>query len=274
MKELFSIVINHEYDRIDAAPIEPSGHLSIVPANSNSILVNTNRLLFRTRTGFIGCYIEDDEAVRSEVDFLFFWVVCRNPEFFSYTDYPNEINFSKPYYYWSNHEGGTVLKERDFWDLNPGTPPKMAIGCIAISMTALMADRSFTIEFNTRRTLWTYYIIPKETQLLWDYSIVDEIFLEQEQVSTNGSTVKKWVFKKILVDGALNTDQEKHKLIFQSIEPIPYFKRASNRFKLKWGPKVESQFEKNQEMILPFANYSYKMVNEDNIELTPVYIYI
>ncbi len=60
----------------------------------------------------------------------------------------------------------------------------------------------------------------------------------------------------------------------QSTEPIPYFNKASNRFKLKWSPKVETRFEKKQEMILPYANYAYKMVIEDNKELTPVYIHI
>lgn len=268
MKSFFSIVINHEYDRIDKNTIEPSNHLSIIPASTNSILVNDNRLWFRMQQGFLDCYIEDDEAIKSEVDILFFWVVCTNPEFFSYTAYPDEINFSTPNYYWSNSEETSVLQQQDYYDLNLGKPPEMAIGCIGISIRDIVKKMNFTIEFKTRRTLWIYHIIPKESQLLWTYSIVDEFLPELEEGN------EKWTFEKLSVIEQVNSDQEKPKLIFQSTEPIPYLKKASNRFKLKWGPKIEIRFEKDQEMILPFANYANKMVTENNKELTPIYIYI
>ncbi|PTM04517.1 MAG: hypothetical protein DA407_12965 [Bacteroidetes bacterium] len=268
MKHFFSLRINHEYDRIDEHTFEPSNHLTIVPASTNSILVNSNRVWFRTQPGSLDCYIDDDGAIKNDVDMLFFWVVCTNPEFFSYTAYPNDINFSNPNYYWSNSEETSVLQQKDYYDLHLGIPPKMAIGCIGISIIELRDKTNFTIEFKTRRTLWTYHIIPKESQLLWTYSIVDEFQPELDEGN------KKWVFNKLPVIDELISDQEKHKLIFQSTEPIPYFKKASNRFKLKWAPKDDTRFEEAQEMILPFANYAYKIFTEDSVELTPVYIYI
>lgn len=265
MKDFFSIVVNHEFDRVDKNTIEPSNHLSIVPADSNSLFIRNERLWFRTQNGLLNCFIEDDEAIKNEVDVLFFWVVCNDPEFFSYTAYPDNIDFLSPYYYWSNSEEHTLLQENDYCALHPGKPPRMAIGCIGISIEKLVNKENFIIEFNTRKTLWTYHIIPKENQLLWTYDIVDE---------SDNHITDKWTFKKTSIINELDSDLEKNKIIFQSTEPIPYFKKASNRFKLKWSPKEESDFEKAQEMILPFANYTYKMVNEDNIELTPVYIYI
>lgn len=268
MKEFFSIVINHEYDRIDQNTIEPSDHLLIIPASTNKEFVKNNRLWFRNQTGSLDCYIEDDEALKNEVDVLYFWVVCTNQEFFSYTDYPNDIDFSIPYYFWTNSEASTQLEESDYYDLHTDPPPKMAIGCIGISISELVEKKNFTIAFKTRRTFWTYHIMPKESQASWTYSIEDEF--QQGQEAGN----KKWTFKEVSVVKEINSDQEKHKIIFQSTEPIPYFKKASNRFKLKWGPMVETHFEKPQEIVLPFANYAYKMVKEDNKELTPVYVYI
>jgi len=262
MKQFFSIEINHEYDRIDENTIDASDHLAIVPASSNSMFVKNNRLWFRTQTGILDCFIEDDAAVKNEVDVLFFWVVCNNPSFFSYTDNPADINFSNPYYYWSNFNSNNVLQQSGFCDLHPGQPPIDAIGCIGISITEINEHVKFKIDFEVRKTYWVYHITPNATQKFWQYKIEDS-----QEGNDNIVENVKWIFIKVSEEG-------EDPIIFRSKEPMPYFKKASDRFKLKWQSKEVPRLQDPRQMVLPFPNYAYKMVDEDNNELTPIYIYI
>ncbi len=163
MKKFFSILINHDYDRVDTNTLGISNDLAIIPASPNHVFVKNNRLLFRSKKGSIDCFVEEDEKLKTEETILFFWVVCINEAFYSYTAYPDHINFSNPYYYWSNSSIKTSLQQIDSCDLNPGLPPKQAIGCIGVSINDIEEpELEFTIDFKIRETFWEYHILRKE----------------------------------------------------------------------------------------------------------------
>lgn len=269
MKHFFSIVINHEYDMLDDNTRGISNDLAIVPASSNSIFTNNNRLLFRNQTGGLDCFIEDDESIKNETTNLFFWVVCINEDFYSYTDYPNQINFSNPYYYWSNFEENSALQTNDFCDLHPGQPTRKAIGCICISINNINASEKteFTVDFKVRKTYWEYHIITNASQDGMFHKIIDTEFNANNERDFHSSSIKLWEFEQIENDNP-------NEIIFRSTIPLPYQKKAETRLELVWGPEQKTRFEEDQKMILPFANYTYKMVNKDNKELTPIYIHI
>ena len=272
MKQFFSIVINHEYDSVDENTRGVSNDLAIVPANTNMPFTNSNRLWFRAQTGGLICYIEDDEAFKNETAVLFFWVVCTNEAFYSYTDYPKNINFSNPYYYWSNSEAYNTLQQDDKCYLHPGRPPNQAVGCIGISISEIdsIEKLEFTVNFKVRKTYWEYHIMINEAPEEKTYTIVDLAFApnsEQNNAENNNGNIEEWKFEKI-------SDENATEIIFQSKIPLAYTKKAQKRLELKWGPKQRSNLVEGQKMTLPFANYKYKMVNQDNKELTPIYIHI
>lgn len=272
MKQFFSIVINHEYDRVDSETRGVSNDLAIIPANTNEPFTNNNHLWFRSQTGGLICYIEDDEAFKNETAVLFFWVVCTNEAFYSYTDYPRHINFANPYYYWSNSEAYNTLQQDDQCYLHPGRPPKQAVGLIGISIPDIVTTEKleFTVNFKVRKTYWEYHIMTNEDPKEKTYTIVDLAFApnsDQNNAENNNGNIEEWKFEKISVENATE-------IIFQSKIPLAYTKKAHKRLVLKWGPKQRSSHEKIHKMILPFANYEYKMVNLDNKELTPIYIHI
>lgn len=263
MKQFFSITIYHEYDKVSEEIKGVSNDLTVVPASSNNTLINNNRLFFRSQTGGLTCYIEDDETIINETDILYFWVVCINEAFYSYTEYPNHINFSKPYYYWSNSEGSTTLQQNEIGAKQLVTPPKHAIGCIGISVNNIDSAEQliFSIDFKERKTYWEYHIKFKHSQKDWTYNIVDTI--DEGELNEEN---KKWEFLEISRDNETIT--------FRSKDTIAYSKKASNRLKLIWSGDQDNRFEEEQSMVLPFANYAYKMISVDNKELTPIYIYI
>ncbi len=272
MKHFFSIFINHDYDRVSDKIRGVSNDLSIVPASTNELFSRNNRLWFRSQTGGLICYIEDDETLKSETDMLFFWVVCINESFYSYTDYPNHINFSNPYYYWSNSQEQKSLQQDKQCHLHPGKPPKQAVGCIGISIRDIETSKKleFNVDFKERKTFWEYHIMINEDPKEKKYEMIDLDFSQcEDNPSGESDTIKKeeWVFEKI-------SDENASEIIFQSKIPLPYKKKARKCLQLEWGPKQESPLEDNQKMILPFANYKYKTVNKDNKELTPIYIHI
>lgn len=267
MKALFSILIDHDYDKVDADKPGVSNDLAIIPADSSAKLLSNDRLRFRSRSGRIDCYIETDGALLNEVKNLFFWVLCVDPAFYSYTDYPNHVNFSSPYFYWSNAKGSNVLEQKEACDLHPGKPPKNAIGCVGVTLESITDYQAFTIPFAVRKTYWRYHIVKSEPQDLItaklqkaeEFNIVDTVANQNEL---------KWQFEK-------SSDPKTPQLIiFQSKTPLAYKKKAGDRLKLIWGPKNKNKHQEDQEMILPYANYEYKMVNKDNKELTPIYIHI
>ncbi|WP_452223620.1 hypothetical protein [Lacinutrix chionoecetis] len=254
MKPFFSIEIIHDYDNGLAQ------HLSITPANSSAPLIRNNRLLFRKQLGSIACYIEEDKAIINDIESIGFWVICDNEAFYNYTEYGQDVNFYKPHYYWFNTEmeeisSSTISEQKDDLKISEEQlhqAPKNAIGYININLSDVKDDTIFKIRFLTKATIWEYNIKLRPEHKEWDYSIIDE----------EGS----WQFK------AVSKDDEFIK--FQSDTAIAYSKKASKRLKLIWTTKEESRFQEAQSMILPFANYTYKMVTEDSKELTPVYIYI
>jgi hypothetical protein len=270
MKKFFSIRINHDYDRVDTNTMGSSNDLVIIPASPNHVLVKNNRLLFRNQNGVLDCFIEDDDKLKGEVTILFFWVVCTNEAFYSYTAYPNHINFSNPFYYWSNSKIRTSLQQNDLCDLHPGLPAKQAIGCIGILINNIDASEKleFTIDFKIRETYWEYHIFPKKendpfintatTKIA--YYIIDSYF-EQKKVTNH------WEF--------IETPESKlEEIIYRSKVPLVYSKKARDRLKLIWGQEPKNPLQEDQEMILPYPNYKYKMVNKNNEELTPIYIHI
>jgi len=278
MKQFFSIVINHEYDRVDENTRGVSNDLAIVPANTNGQYTNNNRLWFRSQIGGLICYIEDDEAFKNETAVLFFWVVCINEAFYSYTDYPRHINFSNPYYYWSNSEAYNTLQQDDQCYLHPGRSSKQAVGCIGILISDIITTEKleFTVDFKVRKTYWEYHIMTNEDPKDKTYTIIDLNFppTEEKQMeathlanNTNTELDTAWEFEKI-------SDENATEIIFQSKTPLAYTKIAQKRLEFRWGPKQKSNLVKGQKMTLPFANYEYKMVNKDNKELTPIYIHI
>ena len=227
MKQFFSLVINHEYDRVDENTRSVSNDLAIVPAITNDPYIKNNRLLFQVKTGGLICYIEDhDETFKNETPVLFFWVVCTNEAFYSYTDYPNHINFSDPYYYWSNSEESTSLQQNEFHDLGQGVPPTNAIGCIGISIIDIDTTKQlkFTVDFKVRKTYWEYHIITRTEQKDWKYKIED--------------AYGEWYFEQVENDNPSET-------IFQSIIPLPYFKKAKGRLELVWEPEPNNRIQEN-----------------------------
>lgn len=260
MKQFFSIKIHHDYEKNDSS-WKASEDLSIIPARTSANYVKNNRLLFHEQPGLLDCYIEDDESLKKEIDILFFWVVCTNDNFYNYTEYPMKINFSAPYYYWSNTKDTESLQEPYLCDLHPGSPPKKGIGCIGILINKIEAYKSFNINFNVRKTYWVYNVYYKENQENWSYRIED--IIDEIDISNKN---KKWAFEEVA--------KNKERIIFQSTEPIPYSKKATDRFRLNWDDSQKGPFKHEEKMTLPYPNCAYKMVNEDNKELTPVYIYI
>jgi len=77
----------------------------------------------------------------------------------------------------------------------------------------------------------------------------------------------EWEFTRI-------KNEDDTTIVFKSVTPIPYYKRASDRLHLIWEDPEKESFQQEQRKVLRFANYTYKMVNEDNKELTPIYIRI
>lgn len=263
MKHFFTIELHHEYDMGIAQ------QLAVIPTVSEGRLIRNNSVLFRNQSGSLVCYIEDDESVKNEIDYLNFWVICNDNAIYNYTDLDLTINFYKPHFYWSNSNSEDTklktsiisekLKEIDgdekaleFFNHLLIEAPKNAIGMLQIKLGDVQrGNEKSVVEFKVKKTIWQYNISPKEEQKDWNYRIEDEM--------------NEWKFKRLT--------EIKEYVTFQSTEPIPFNKQASNRLKLIWEP-IESNFEEEQNMILPFANYSYKMVSEDNKELTPIYIHI
>lgn len=266
MKKFFSIVINHDYDRIDGNTSGISNDLAIVPASVNHSFIKKKRLLYRNLLGGVDCFIEDDGEIKNEIDVLFFWVVCINEAFYNYTDYPDNVRFSDPYFYWSNSKVSTTLLEQEFCDLHPGSPPKNAIGCIGILINEIdvMEKLVFTIDFKIRKTFWEYHVFPKEfsksDKTKTAYHIIDAYF-EQKQDEMN------WKF-------AETTESKPDEMIYRSKVPLAFSKTATDRLKLVWGQKPDNPLQEDQEMILPFPNYAYKTVSKDNKELTTIYIHL
>lgn len=251
MIKFFSIAIRHDFDSNDSE-IDFSNDLTIVPANTNKEFVKNNRLFFRNQLGSIDCYIEDEEEIKEEVEILFFWVVCNNANFFNYTAYPIDANFSTPNYYWSNSKESDDLQEQVFRNIPLETPPNKAIGSIGIIVNKVSSNKRFTINFKVKKTIWVYHIHLKQSQKEWTYKITDK--------------KNEWVFTEIL--------KNEESIVFESKDIIPFFKFATDRLMLSWTNNQPISFENEQTMVLPYPNYAYKMVNEDNKELTPVYIYI
>ena len=252
MKHFFSIAIHHEYHKSNHTT-GVFNDLIIIPAQSNDAFIQDNRLLFRYLENSIECYIEDNEALKNETDVLFFWVVCKDYGFYNYTDYPNHISFSVPQYYWSNSEDQTTLQQTQIGAQQLETPPRNAIGCIGISIHTIPVSENieFIINFKTRKTFWQYHIILNAETIDGNYQIEDNF--------------GEWSFKRIDSDGET--------IIFQSESPIAFQKKADNRLQLIWGPETSS-FNEKHSIILPFANFKYKMVDQANNELTPIYIHI
>ncbi|MEM5567083.1 hypothetical protein WNY78_18320 [Psychroserpens sp. AS72] len=272
MKQFFSLVINHEYDRIDENIRGNSNDLTIVPARMNDSFINKNRLWFRNQSDRLNCYIEDDESIKNETDILFFWVVCTNEVFYNYTDYPNNINFYNPFYSWSNSEAHKTLQKDEQCFLHPGRPPKNAIGCIAILIHNIDTSEKieFTVDFKTRKTYWQYHVMTNEDSKDKRFAIMDLTFQSinnQNDLENKANNIEEWKFEKI-------PNENTTEIIFRSNIPLPYFKKAQKRLELEWESKQISNQQDNQKMILPYANYLYKMVDNDNKELTPIYIYI
>jgi hypothetical protein len=270
MKKFFSIIINHDYDRVDTNTLGISNDLAIIPARTSHAFVKKNRLLFRNQNGLLDCFIEDDDKIKSEVSLLFFWVVCVNEAFYSYTAYPDHINFSNPYYYWSNSRVRTSLLENEFCDMHPGLPPKQAVGCIGVLINSIDASEKleFTIDFKIRKTFWEYHVFPKQEQDAFTklakakiaYSIIDSYF-EQKKADDN------WEF-------AETSESKSGEIVYRSKIPLAFSKNATDRLRLVWGQEPSNPLQEDQEMTLPFPNYTYKTVNKDNNELTPIYIHI
>ena len=254
MQAFFSLTINHEYDRIDGQSNGVANDdLTIVPAASGAELIRSARIFFKVHNSKLICYTADAEGLKNKTDSLFFWVLCVNHAFYSYTDYPNDINFLKPQYFWTNAQNSTSLQHDEFQDPGQGEPPKNAIGCIGIAISDMdpAAPQEFTIDFKVRKTYWEYHILLRESQTDWNYRIADEL--------------GEWHFNL-----KAQTNKE---LIFQSETPIAYHKRASERLKLFWKDPG-SALQNEHSMVLPFGNYAYKLVNRDNKELTPIYIHL
>lgn len=266
MKHFFTIELLHEYNKGFAE------HLSVIPTYSLTQLVKNNRIAFRSQIVsldyYLECYIKEDESIKNEVDSLSFWVVCNNEAFYNYTELDVNTSFYLPYFYWSNSnieskklitktisdrigeiDGNSKKLEALNSYLNEA--PKNALGIVQIKLKEVVEKEKLVIEFKVKKTIWQYNIILKDEQKDWNYKIEDE--------------KGEWQFKRV-------TEIE-DKIVFQSTEPIPYKKDANSRLKLIWEPE-SPQFNNQQSMILPFANYAYKMVSEDNKELTPIYIYI
>jgi hypothetical protein len=162
--------------------------------------------------------------------------------------------------------------------LHPGRSPKQAVGCIGVSINKIAASEKleFTVDFKVRKTYWEYHIMINEDQKDKTYTIVDLKFPPKEETqqevtdltnNTNTALDTAWDFEKI-------SDENATKIIFRSKTPLPYAKKAQKRLELKWGSEQISNLERAKTMILPFANYQYKMVNMDNKELTPIYLHI
>jgi hypothetical protein len=270
MKKFFSIFINHDYDRVNSDTLGISNDLIIIPADPNKTFVKNNRLLFRSQNGILDCFIEDDEAIKSEAAILFFWVVCKGEGFYSYTAYPDYVNFSSPFYYWSNSVTKTSLIENESCDLHPGLPPKQAIGCIGVLLNDIEETKKleFTIDFKIRETFWEYHIFREDNRDALRnsatsntaYKIVDSYFEQNKAVD-------HWEF-------AETPESTPKEIIYRSKAPLAFSKKATDRLKLVWGQVPHNPLQEDQEMPLPFPNYEFKRVNKNNEELTPVYIHI
>ncbi len=270
MKTIFSIALEHEYDRGNAL------HLAIRPAISNEAFLKNDRLLFKGRPGHMECFIEPDEALKREVSELYLWVVCLDDAFYQYTVHPKGVTFSRPFFYWSNRadgpeelEASTIdeyIRKKKREDKNivsisslAGPAPKNAIGCIGMTMDKLGSGEKFTIGFKVRESLWHYHIFPKAEQATWNYKIEDQ--------------GQEWQFEPAGTG-------EHGTFAFRSTTPIPYSRRATDRLKLVWGTSGPSQFPREQQMTLPFADYGHQMMEKKNkdskevVAYTPVYVHI
>ena len=267
MKPFFSIELVHEYDQ------GPASALTIVPAASNDTYLRHQRLWLKQGTGYLKAFIEDDESLKDEVDVLYFWVVCVEEDFYSYTEYPNDINFSVPQYFWHNEHDPLNLNHFMLDAESINNPPMGAIGLIGIYIKELPEDHRFSIRFNVRHTLWQYNIIPKASQRDWTYRVEDQYKVIDKNEADDAMPLgfdtynKKWEFNLI-------SHSENEQLVFQINAPMPFMKRSDGRFVLEVTPPEGQQHLEKFEMVLPYATYAYKMVDENNIELTPIYIYI
>ena len=250
MKPFFSIAINHDYESTDSE-IGISNDLSIVPASMTKEFARNNRLWFRNQAGSIECYIEDDEALKEEVEILFFWVICTNSDFYNYTALPIDIDFSTPKYHWSNTKESNDLEEQAFQNMPLEKPPKNVLGSIGIVVNKVSSNKRFTINFKARETFWAYHIHFKKSQKEWAYKILDKN--------------NQWVFTELY--------KNEEVIVFESKNIIPFVKTGTGRLRLLWTP-IGSPFEEGQSMVLPFADCRYRMINDDNKEVTPVYIHV
>lgn len=269
MISFFSIELLHKLD------LGKTPHLRIRLAAAQENFIHNNRILIRESPGFISCYLEDDQSLAKEVDWLYFWVICTDDSFYQRTAFPSEIIFNRPLVYWTNSEvSGTSLIINSIDDLielgqhqvflfdsgqekslahRMGTSPENALGCIVLKTTSIEKGTVYTYEFQSKKTFWQYHIRLRQPAESWSYYIVD--------------AKGEWEFR------ALDGESEEW-ISFESVAPIAYQNRASDRLTLQWDPDDELRFEESQRLVLPFAHYAHKTIDGDNREITPIYIHI
>ena len=207
MKKLFTIELFHEFDG------EAANHLSFFLAETNHSFIKNNRIWIKTNSGLLDCYIEDDLSIQKEAKTLYFWIVCTDNLFYSYTYYPSKINFNTPFFFSTinptknpQFKTNTIrikFRNKDHPDgIVPlteitGKMPKNAIGCLGVQIDKITDFSKITIPFPVRKTYWQYHLMtnsvhnpifkPKPDTV---YNIVDNDF-EQKK------TKDKWEFLKM-----------------------------------------------------------------------------
>lgn len=246
MKPIFSIEIQHEINN-DNSGNNRINELALVPSITNKDLVEKQRILFRSGSEKINCFIEDNEMILDQERTLYFWVVCHNASFFNYTDFTLANTALSEFMYWSTTEDSLELKQEITPEKYNEKPPKNTLGLVKITLDNNVKNKKFTLNFKVKKTYWEYHIFFNVSKKDWKYTVKD--------------SKNEWIFTE--------TSKNEHSFVFRSKSLIPFFNKVTNRVVLEIEKTPVLQPSDTFSMVLPYANPS-----KSTEKVSKVYVYL